>query len=422
MSTTINSSLIPSPQPPQTPTPPSQIRSHSATQLSTLGHRAVAGLLGDRRSRVSPSAPRKAPDPIRPPAQKSLRSVAPMSFLLGKWCEEGEGTFPTIAPFRYGEEILFSHHLSKHGCAQPVISYTQRTWKATSGDPMDVESGYWRPRPDGSVEVVIAQSTCLTEVQKTWFIKWPKVMRMQRQRRILKQRLKVPPALHQFTHTLDKNLAINSSLIPSPQPPQTPTPPSLPPSQIRSHSAAQLSTLGRRVVAGLLGDRRSRVSPSAPRKAPDPIRLPAQKSLQSVAPMSFLLGKWREEGEGTFPTTAPFRYGEEILFSHHLSKAPSGDPMDVESGYWRPRPDGSVEVVIAQSTCLTEVQKTWFIKWPKVMRMQRQHRILKQRLKVPPALHQFTHTLDKNLVKDMNKYDVHDNGRSFTKKLEVRNR
>ncbi|RWW59639.1 hypothetical protein BHE74_00033416, partial [Ensete ventricosum] len=38
------------------------------------------------------------------------------------------------------------------------------------------------------------------------FVKWPKVVRIQRQKRILKQRLKVPPALHQFTRTLDKNL------------------------------------------------------------------------------------------------------------------------------------------------------------------------------------------------------------------------
>jgi len=41
------------------------------------------------------------------------------------------------------------------------------------------------------------------------FVKWPKVVRIQRQRRVLKQRLKVPPALNQFTKTLDKNLAAN---------------------------------------------------------------------------------------------------------------------------------------------------------------------------------------------------------------------
>lgn len=40
------------------------------------------------------------------------------------------------------------------------------------------------------------------------FVKWPKVVRIQRQRRILKQRLKVPPALNQFTRTLDKNLGM----------------------------------------------------------------------------------------------------------------------------------------------------------------------------------------------------------------------
>jgi large subunit ribosomal protein L7Ae len=39
------------------------------------------------------------------------------------------------------------------------------------------------------------------------FVKWPKVVRIQRQRRILRQRLKVPPALNQFTKTLDKSLA-----------------------------------------------------------------------------------------------------------------------------------------------------------------------------------------------------------------------
>ncbi|KAL5674068.1 hypothetical protein ACJX0J_018374, partial [Zea mays] len=51
----------------------------------------------------------------------------------------------------------------------PVISYTQKTWKTASGEPMHAESGYWRPRPDGSVDVVIAQSTGLAEVQKGSF-------------------------------------------------------------------------------------------------------------------------------------------------------------------------------------------------------------------------------------------------------------
>ncbi|KAH9028329.1 ribosomal protein L4 [Lactarius hengduanensis] len=39
------------------------------------------------------------------------------------------------------------------------------------------------------------------------FIKWPEYIRLQRQKVILSQRLKVPPAIAQFSHTLDKNTA-----------------------------------------------------------------------------------------------------------------------------------------------------------------------------------------------------------------------
>jgi len=39
------------------------------------------------------------------------------------------------------------------------------------------------------------------------FVKWPRYVRLQRQKKILQQRLKVPPALNQFATTLDKNQA-----------------------------------------------------------------------------------------------------------------------------------------------------------------------------------------------------------------------
>jgi large subunit ribosomal protein L7Ae len=41
----------------------------------------------------------------------------------------------------------------------------------------------------------------------TRFVKWPKYIRIQRQKRILLQRLKVPPTLNQFSKTIDKNQA-----------------------------------------------------------------------------------------------------------------------------------------------------------------------------------------------------------------------
>lgn len=47
----------------------------------------------------------------------------------------------------------------------------------------------------------------------TRFVKWPVTVQLQRKKRILKQRLKVPPALNQFTKTLDKNLGRNKITI-----------------------------------------------------------------------------------------------------------------------------------------------------------------------------------------------------------------
>jgi large subunit ribosomal protein L7Ae len=41
------------------------------------------------------------------------------------------------------------------------------------------------------------------------YVKWPRYVRIQRQKAILQKRLKVPPAINQFTKTLDKNQASN---------------------------------------------------------------------------------------------------------------------------------------------------------------------------------------------------------------------
>lgn len=38
----------------------------------------------------------------------------------------------------------------------------------------------------------------------TRFVKWPRYVRLQRQRSILYKRLKVPPAINQFTQALDR--------------------------------------------------------------------------------------------------------------------------------------------------------------------------------------------------------------------------
>lgn len=59
-----------------------------------------------------------------------------------------------------------------------------------------------RPRQSGIGGAVRPRGTDLSR-----FVRWPKYVRIQRQRAVLYQRLKVPPAVNQFTNTLGKNEA-----------------------------------------------------------------------------------------------------------------------------------------------------------------------------------------------------------------------
>jgi len=64
-----------------------------------------------------------------------------------------------------------------------------------------------------------------------------------------------------------------------------------------------------------------------------------------------------------------------------------------------------------------------FVKWPRYVRLQRQRRILLNRLKVPPTINQFTRTLDKTsatqLFKLMNKYRPETKVQRKTRLLKV---
>jgi large subunit ribosomal protein L7Ae len=53
------------------------------------------------------------------------------------------------------------------------------------------------------------------------FVKWPKYIRIQRQRRILMTRFKIPPPINQFSRTLDKNSATQLLALMSKYRPET---------------------------------------------------------------------------------------------------------------------------------------------------------------------------------------------------------
>jgi len=88
--------------------------------------------------------------------------LAPLGFLLGRWEGAGVGGYPTIESFQFGQEISFSHN------GKPFLIYASRTWRLDEdgqiGAPLGTETGYWRPRPDNQVEVMLAHPTGIVEI------------------------------------------------------------------------------------------------------------------------------------------------------------------------------------------------------------------------------------------------------------------
>lgn len=90
-------------------------------------------------------------------------ALAPLLFLLGTWQGTGVGGYPTLGEdFRFGQEITFGHN------GKPFLSYVSRSWllddEGNPGRPLAMETGFWRPQPDGALEVLLAHPTGIMEI------------------------------------------------------------------------------------------------------------------------------------------------------------------------------------------------------------------------------------------------------------------
>jgi hypothetical protein len=88
--------------------------------------------------------------------------LAPLAFLLGRWQGAGVVGYPTIESRQFGQEISFSHN------GKPFLAYVSRSWlldeDGALGRSLATETGFWRPQPEGRVEVLLAHPTGITEI------------------------------------------------------------------------------------------------------------------------------------------------------------------------------------------------------------------------------------------------------------------
>lgn len=90
---------------------------------------------------------------------QALRALA---FLEGRWSGRGEGSYPTIAPFHYEQELTVTCD------GRPFLQSVSRAWVLDRGGarvrPAATELAFWRPAGEGGVELVLALPTGITEV------------------------------------------------------------------------------------------------------------------------------------------------------------------------------------------------------------------------------------------------------------------
>ncbi|XP_013363541.1 PREDICTED: THAP domain-containing protein 4 [Chinchilla lanigera] len=89
--------------------------------------------------------------------------VEPLSWMLGTWLSDppGAGTFPTLQPFQYLEEVHISH------VGQPMLNFSFNSFHPDTRKPLHRECGFIRLKPDtNKVAFVSAQNTGIVEVEE----------------------------------------------------------------------------------------------------------------------------------------------------------------------------------------------------------------------------------------------------------------
>jgi hypothetical protein len=90
-------------------------------------------------------------------------ALLPLLPLVGVWRGEGEVVYPTLdETYKFGQQITFAHD------GRPFLAYEARAWLLDDDGnvirPAARETGWWRVRPDDTIELLLAHATGIVEI------------------------------------------------------------------------------------------------------------------------------------------------------------------------------------------------------------------------------------------------------------------
>lgn len=95
------------------------------------------------------------PDDLHP-------DLTALAWMVGRWEGSGRGTYPGTADFEFGQQVDFSHNGGSY------LHYLSQTFEmdpdGRASRPLTMETGFWRPKVDGTLEVVMCHPDGYSEV------------------------------------------------------------------------------------------------------------------------------------------------------------------------------------------------------------------------------------------------------------------
>jgi THAP4-like, heme-binding beta-barrel domain len=89
-------------------------------------------------------------------------SLTALAWMIGRWEGTGRGSYPGTEDFTFGQQVDFAHN------GQDYLHYLSQTFElddeGRATKPLSMETGFWRPQSDGTIEVVLCHPTGYAEV------------------------------------------------------------------------------------------------------------------------------------------------------------------------------------------------------------------------------------------------------------------